>query len=50
MVALVFLVDLIVFADLARAELGELQAKHARRAAAARGTDRARAAAEHAAS
>lgn len=45
-VALVFLVDLIVFADLARAELGGLQRKYARRPGASRGAAPAHGAAE----
>lgn len=35
-VAAVFLIDLVVFADLARAEFSNLQKKHARRARAER--------------
>mgnify|MGYP001212188858 CR=1 FL=1 len=47
MLALVFLVDLIVFVDLARAELSNLKARRARRAAraASLGTAHARIAA-----
>lgn len=50
MVALVVLADLIVFADLARAEFGDLRAKHAprrRAASAALGKRRAPGMAEH---
>lgn len=46
MVAVVFLVDLIVFADLARAEFSGLERKRARRRAPPLGADRAPAAAE----
>jgi len=45
-VAAVFLIDLVVFADLARDEFSSLQRKYARRPPPPRGAGRAHAAAE----